>query len=117
MILFLDSLDATVLDSLEMEVGDVTWVSVRALNLSRSASYTIELTRVNDEPAGGVGIVFHYQACGYTPQSIDVSSGNTSYARTMAVKLYTGTGGTVTAVLKQGDTTLATADLEVSTPP
>ena len=108
-ILFLDSLDATVLDSLEMEVGDVFWVSVRALNLSRSASYTIELTRVNDEPAGGVGIVFHYQACGYTPQSIDVSSGNTSYARTMAVKLCTGTGGTVTAVLKRGNATLATS--------
>ena len=93
MILFLDSLDASVLDSLEMEVGEVFWVSIQALNLSRSASYTIELTRVNDEPAGGVGIVFHYQACGYTPQSIDVSSGNTSYARTMAVKLCTGTGG------------------------
>ena len=117
MILFLDSLDASVLDSLEMEVGEVFWVSVRALNLSRSASYTIELTRVNDEPAGGVGIVFHYQACGYTPQSIRVSSGNTSYARTMAVKLCTGTGGTVTAVLKRGNATLATADLEVSTPP
>ena len=116
-VLFLDSLDASVLDSLEMEVGEVFWVSIQALNLSRSARYTIELTRVNDEPAGGVGIVFHYQACGYTPQSIDVSSGNTSYARTMAVKLCTGTGGTVTAVLKQGDTTLATADLEVSTPP
>ena len=116
-ILFLDSLDASVLDSLEMAVGEVFWVSVKALNLESSDSYTIEVSRVNDEPAGGVGIVFHYQACGYTPQSIDVSSGNTSYARTMAVKLCTGTGGTVTAVLKQGDTTLATADLEVSTPP
>ena len=116
-ILFLDSLDASVLDSLEMAVGEVFWVSIQALNLSRSASYTIELTRVNDEPAGGVGIVFHYQACGYTPQSIRVSSGNTSYARTMAVKLCTGTGGTVTAVLKRGNTTLATTDLEVSTPP
>ena len=116
-VLFLDTLDSTVLDSLEMEVGDVFWVSIKALNLSRSTSYTIEVSRVNDEPAGGVGIVFHYQACGYTPQSIRVSSGNTSYARTMAVKLCTGTGGTVTAVLKQGDTTLATADLEVSTPP
>ena len=116
-VLLLDSLDSSVLDSLEMAVGEVFWVSIQALNLARSASYTIELTRVNDEPAGGVGIVFHYQACGYTPQSIDVSSGNTSYARTMAVKLCTGTGGTVTAVLKQGDTTLATADLEVSTPP
>ena len=116
-VLFLDSLDASVLDSLEMAVGEVFWVSVKALNLSRSASYTIELTRVNDEPAGGVGIVFHYQACGYTPQSIRVSSGNTSYARTMAVKLCTGTGGTVTAVLKRGNATLATTDLEVSTPP
>ena len=117
MVLLLDSLDASVLDSLEMAVGEVFWVSIQALNLSRSASYTIELTRVNDEPAGGVGIVFHYQACGYTPQSIRVSSGNTSYARTMAVKLCTGTGGTVTAVLKRGNATLATADLEVSTPP
>ena len=117
MILFLDSLDASVLDSLEMAVGEVFWVSIQALNLARSASYTIELTRVNDEPAGGVGIVFHYQACGYTPQSIDVSSGNTSYARTMAVKLCTGTGGTVTAVLKRGNATLASTDLEVSTPP
>ena len=69
-ILFLDSLDSSVLDSLEMAVGEVFWVSIQALNLARSASYTIELTRVNDEPAGGVGIVFHYQACGYTPQSI-----------------------------------------------
>ena len=116
-ILFLDSLDASVLDSLEMAVGEVFWVSIQALNLARSASYTIELTRVNDEPAGGVGIVFHYQAYGYTPQSIRVSSGNTSYARTMAVKLCTGTGGTVTAVLKRGNATLATTDLEVSTPP
>ena len=117
MILVLDSLDASVLDSLDMAVGEVIWVSVKALNLARSASYTIELTRVNDELAGGVGIVFHYQACGYTPQSIDVSSGNTSYARTMAVKLCTGTGGTVTAVLQRGNTTLATTELEVSTPP
>ena len=117
MVLFLDSLDASVLDSLEMAVGEVFWVSVKALNLESSDSYTIEVSRVNDAPAGGVGIVFHYQACGYTPQSIDVSSGNTSYARTMAVKLCTGTGGTVTAVLKRGNATLATTDLEVSTPP
>ena len=116
-ILFLDSLDASVLDSLEMAVGEVFWVSVKALNLESSDSYTIEVSRVNDEPAGGVGIVFHYQACGYTPQSIRVSSGNTSYARTMAVKLCTGTGGTVTAVLKRGNTTLATTELEVSLPP
>ena len=116
MVLFLDSLDASVLDSLEMAVGEVIWVSVKALNLSRSSRYTIELTRVNDEPAGGVGIAFHYQACGYTPQSVDVSSGNTTYVRTMPVHLCTGTGGTVTAVLKRGNTTLTTTDLEVSTP-
>ena len=113
-ILFLDS--STVLDSLEMAVGDVFWVSVQALNLESSDSYTIEVTRVNDEPAGGVGIAFHYQVCHYTPQSRDVS-GRTSSTRTMAVHLCSGTGGTVTAALKQGDTTLATTDLEVSTPP
>ena len=116
-VLFLDSLDPSVLDSLEMAVGEVFWVSVKALNLESSDSYTIEVSRVNEEPAGGVGMAFHYQACYYAAQSIPVSPGNTSYARTMPVKLCTGTGGTVSAVLKQGDTTLATADLEVSTPP
>ena len=115
--MFLDTLDASVLDSLEMAVGEVFWVSVKALNLESSDSYTIEVSRVNDEPAGGVGIAFHYQACYYHAPSIPVSPGNTSFVRTMAVKLCTGSGGTVTAVLKQGDTTLATADLEVSTPP
>ena len=35
-VLFLDTLDSTVLDSLEMEVGEVFWVSIKALNLSRS---------------------------------------------------------------------------------
>ena len=65
MVLLLDSLDATVLDSLEMAVGDVFWVSVQALNLESSDSYTIEVSRVNDEPAGGVGIAFHYQVCYY----------------------------------------------------
>ena len=100
-----------------MAVGEVFWVNVKALNLESSDSYTIEVTRVNDEPAGGVGIAFHYEACGYTPQSIDVSSGNTSFVRTMAVKLCTGSGGTVTAVLKRGNTTLATTELEVSLPP
>ena len=116
-VLFKDVFDSSVvLDSLELSLGGVAWVNVQALNLSRSSSYTIELTRANEEPSGGVGIVFHYSACGYTPQSIDVSSGNTSYARTMAVKLCTGSGGTVTAVLKRGNTTLATTDLEVSTP-
>ena len=117
MILFLDSLDSSVLDSLEMEVGDVFWVSIQALNLESSASYTIEWTRVNEEPAGGVGIAFHYQVCYYTPQSIRVSPGNTSFVRTTPVHLCTGTGGTVTAVLKRGNTTLATTELEVSTPP
>ena len=116
-ILFLDTLDSTVLDSLEMEVGDVFWVSIKALNLESSDSYTIEWTRVNEEPAGGVGIAFHYQVCYYTPQTLNVSSGDTSFVRTIPVHLCTGTGGTVTAVLKQGDATLATADLEVSTPP
>ena len=115
-VLFLDSLDASVLDSLELEVGEVFWVSIQALNLESSDSYTIEWTRVNEEPAGGVGIAFHYQVCYYTPQSIRVSPGNTTYVRTMPVHLCTGTGGTVTAVLKQGNTTLATTDLEVSTP-
>ena len=100
-----------------MAVGEVFWVSVKALNLESSDSFTIEVSRVNEEPAGGVGMAFHYQACYYAAQSIPVSPGNTSYARAMAVKLCTGTGGTVAAVLKQGDTTLATADLEVSTPP
>ena len=116
-ILFKDTLDPTVvaLESLIMAVGEVAWVTVKAENLDPSGSYTIEVTRLNDEPSGGVGIVFHYRACYYTPQSRDVS-GRTSSTRTMAVKLCTGTGGTVTAALKQGDTTLATTDLEVSTP-
>ena len=92
-------------------------MSVRALNLESPDSYTIEVSRVNDEPAGGVGIALHYQACYYHAQSIPVSPGNTSFVRTMAVKLCTGTGGTVTAVLKRGNTTLASTDLEVSTPP
>ena len=116
-VLFKDLDTSVVLDSLSLSVGEVAWVHVKALNLSRSSSYTIELTRVNEEPAGGVGIVFHYQACGYTPQSISVSSGNTTYGRTMPVKLCTGSGGTVTAVLKRGSATLATTELDVSTPP
>ena len=116
-VLFLDSLDATVLESLEMAVGDVYWVSVKALNLESSDSYTIEVSRVNDEPVGGVGIALHYQVCAYHAQSIPVSPGGASFVRTMAVHLCTGTGGTVTAVLKQGETTLATGELEVSTPP
>ena len=116
-VLIKDLFDSSVvLDSLELSPGGVAWVNVQALNLSRSSRYTIELTRANEEPSGGVGIVFHYQACGYTPQTIPVPPGNTSYARTMAVKLCTGSGGTVTAVLKRGNTTLATTDLEVSTP-
>ena len=117
-ILFLDILSptTTVLESLTVAVGEVAWVTVRAENLDPSGGYTIEVTRVNDEPAGGVGIVFHNQVCYYSPLSREVS-GRTSSARTMAIHLCSGTGGTVTAALKQGDTTLATADLEVSTPP
>ena len=87
---------------------DLAHFTVRADNLDPSLSYRVTLTR------SGTGIVFHNMECGYTAQEVTIPTGDTSYARSFPLHACDTPGGTVTATLLQGETTVATATQAVS---
>ena len=87
---------------------DLEQFTVGAESLDPSLEY-----RMRTEASGG-GIVFHRTTCGYTAQEVVIPAGNTSYYRPYPLHACATAGGTVTATLLQGNTTLATASQAVA---
>ena len=90
-----------------LEEGEVAWVTVRPVGLNAVKNYNYHLTP--DNP----GIGSHYQVCSYTPQNVTIPLGDTSYARTHALRGCAAPGGTVTAELFEDGASVFTAVRDV----
>ena len=91
-----------------MEVFDQVWVNLTAQHLNPARTYSLRLT-TND-----AGIALHNTRCVTSSPSYTIPAGSEDYIRTVALHACAVPGGTITATLTEGGTTVATSTWDVT---
>ena len=91
-----------------MVVFDQVWFNVGAQHLNPARTYSIQMT------TDDTGIVLHNTRCSTSSPGFTMPAGSEDYSRTVALHACAVPGGTITATLMEGTTTVATATWDVT---